>query len=172
MDKVITAKLSTASVIRSVLTDLGALAIVYFLPTISHLIAFPMYLLDPMRIVIFASIIFSGSKVNSYILAFTIPLFSYFVGGHPVFAKSVLIGLELLANVTLFWYLYKKGNNVFWATLLSIILAKVFYYAAKFFMISFGVLQMELISTSLLVQCAVAFMISGITYMVFKWTQR
>lgn len=40
-----------------VFSDVALLAIVYYLPTISHLLAFPLYLLDPMRIVIFASII-------------------------------------------------------------------------------------------------------------------
>lgn len=172
MDKVITTKMRTATISRSVLTDLAVLAVVYYLPTISHLLAFPLYLLDPMRIVIFASILFSGNKANSYFMALTIPIFSYFVGGHPVFVKSLLIGIELLANVALFWYFYEKKWNVFVSTLLSIVIAKCLYYLAKIAVVNMGWLQSDIISTPLLIQAGVALAISLIITLLFRWTSR
>lgn len=136
------------------------LGVIYLLPTTSHLLAFPLYLLDPMRIVIFASILISNNKYNSYLLAATIPLFSYFVGGHPIFLKSFIISIELLANVILFWLLLKRWKNVFLVTLTSIIAAKIIYYAIKLLFVELGWIQMDIISTSFSLQTIVALTIS------------
>lgn len=172
MDKVITTNQRTVAITRSFLTDIAVLAVVYYLPTISHFLAFPLFLIDPMRIVIFASILLSRNKLNSYFLALTIPLFSYFVGGHPVFVKSLLIGLELLANVALFWYFYERKWHVFATTLSSIVIAKCLYYLAKIAVVNLGWLQSDIISTSLLIQVGVAVGISIIVTILFKWTSR
>lgn len=45
-----------------ILTDIILLTVIYFLPTISHLIGFPLYLLDPMRIVVLGSLLILGNK--------------------------------------------------------------------------------------------------------------
>lgn len=62
---------------NSLVLDVLMLVVIYYLPTISHHMAFPLYMLDPMRIVLFTSIILSRNKINSFFLATTIPLFSF-----------------------------------------------------------------------------------------------
>lgn len=171
MEPILISKKNTIIISRSIVTDIILLGVIYLLPTISHLLAFPLYLLDPMRIVIFASILISSKKYNSYLLAVTIPIFSYFVGGHPIFLKSVTISIELLANVMLFWLLLKRWQNVFIVTLSSIIAAKVLYYAIKLFFVELGWIKMDIISTSIIVQVVMALIISILMYFIMTIRQ-
>lgn len=168
MNQIVLSKKNSRVITKSLVTDILLLGVIYMLPAISHMLAFPLYLLDPMRIVIFASILLSCNKYNSYLLAATIPMFSYFVGGHPIFLKSVIIAAELLVNVMLFWFLLKKWRNMFLITFSSIILAKVVYYALKSSFIQIGWLQMDLVDTSLTLQLMVAVAISIVMILVFK----
>lgn len=159
---------SSKGVVRAVIVDILSLFVVYYIPTISHHLIFPLYMLDPMRIVVFACILLSGSRINSYIFAITIPFFSYFVGGHPVLLKSFIIGMELLVNMMLFWSLIRKWQNVFVVTFVSIIVAKVIYYITKIFVVEIGWLQMDIISTPFYVQGLVALAISVLMSSLFK----
>lgn len=161
----------TRSVARSVITDIVLLCVVYYLPTISHALSFPLYMLDPMRIVIFFSILLTGNKTNSYIFAFTIPLFSYSVGGHPVFVKSLLIALELITNVAIFWTLCKRGTNILLTVFSSIFVAKLLYYSGKALLINLGCLNMGLIDTPFMIQLLVTLIISVVTSIAFKWSR-
>lgn len=167
-EQTITKQNVLTGIVRPTAVDILLLVVVYYLPALSHHLAFPLYMLDPMRIVIFTSILLSKNKYNSYIMAATIPLFSYFVGGHPVLLKSAIIGVELLVNITLFWMLLKKWQNVFITTFISIILAKAIYYASKFIFVEMGWLQMDLFSTPIYVQGLVALFISVVMHALFK----
>ncbi len=168
MEQILLSKKNTINISRSIVTDIVLLGVIYLLPTISHFFAFPLYLLDPMRIVIFASILISNDKYNSYLLAATIPLFSYFVGGHPIFLKSLIISIELLVNVMLFWFLLKRWKNVFLVTLTSIFAAKIMYYTIKYVFVNFGWIKMELVSTSLYLQIVVALILSILMHIINK----
>lgn len=161
-------KEKTNYISRSFVTDIVLLMVIYFIPTISHFVAFPLYMLEPMRVVLFASIILSYSKANSYFLAITIPLFSYFVGGHPEFVKSLIIALELVVNVVVFWLLFKKGLNLFLVSFGSILFAKVIYYVVKAIVLEVGLLKMEFLSTSVLIQLLIAVVISLVMIAVQK----
>ena len=168
MNQIVLSKKDSRVITKSLVTDILLLGVIYLLPTISHLLAFPLYLLDPMRIVIFASILLSCNKYNSYLLAATVPLFSYYIGGHPIFMKSVIIAVELLVNVMLFWFLLKRWKNMFLVTLFSIILAKFVYYALKIIFIEIGWIQIELISTSVYLQIVVALVISILMHIIIN----
>lgn len=172
MDQILLSKSNSNVITRSLVTDIALLSVIYLLPTVSHLIAFPLYLLDPMRIVIFACILLSCNKYNSYLLAATVPLFSYFIGGHPIFMKSVIIAVELMVNVMLFWFLLKRRRNVFLATLSSIILAKLVYYALKYVFVEIGWLQTELVDSSISLQLVVAMAISILMLLITKLINR
>ena len=148
---------------RLISWDIVILTIIYFIPTISHLLSFPLYLLDPMRFAVLGSLMFLRDKKNAFILAASLPLFSYFVGGHPILLKSVLISTELIVNVTILLYFIDKEKNIFIAVLLSILLSKLFYYFGKYMLIMTGLLNMEMLTTPLLIQVGVAIFIS-ITY--------
>lgn len=169
MNQILLNKKETNVITRSLITDILLLAVIYLLPTISHLLAFPLYLLDPMRIVIFASILLSCNKFNSYLFAATIPLFSYFIGGHPVLLKSIIISIELLVNVILFWLMLQRWKNVFYATLISIIVAKMIYYFLKCIFVEIGWIQMDIVSTSVWLQMVVTASLSLFMYFYCRY---
>jgi len=150
---------------KSLTLDFIALALIYFIPTLSHLVSFPLYYAEPMRIMVILAIAHT-TKRNAYLLAFTLPLFSLMVSGHPVLFKSLLMSFELAVNVFLFYQISKKVENQFFSMLISIILSKTIYYVFKFVLISFTVLKLDLISTPLLIQLFISVAVSGYLFLV------
>jgi len=137
--------------IKIAVIDLLALLFIYFTPALSHMLSLPVYLIEPMRLMLILSIAHS-SKVNSFILALSLPLFSHLISAHPVFLKTVLISLELLLFAFLFYEFSKKFKSVFWVMLVSTAAGKLFYYIAKYLFISYGLINSELISTPIYMQ--------------------
>jgi hypothetical protein len=132
-------------------TDLLIISAIYILPTLSHLTSIPFYLFEPMRLGIVFCIINTNQK-NSLIIALTVPIISFIISSHPFFAKSILITGELTINVLLFYIISKRFNNKFIVMLVSILVAKMFYYTGKMFFIQFGLLDNNLFTTPLLIQ--------------------
>jgi hypothetical protein len=61
---------------KTAILDVTALLIIYLTPAISHLFSFPVYLLEPMRIMLILAVVHTSRK-NAYLLALTLPLFSF-----------------------------------------------------------------------------------------------
>ncbi len=139
--------------IRNAVVDIMILACVYFIPALSHLTPFPVYLLDPMRVFMLLGYLLTRDDANAYLLAATIPLFSALVAGHPPFFKAILISFELTANILIFVQLLKwdKLHSAI-ALFVSIFMSKLFYYLMKFFFIRLGLIEGDLISTAIPVQ--------------------
>ncbi|NMB83171.1 MAG: hypothetical protein GYA14_15280 [Ignavibacteria bacterium] len=153
--------------IRTLLFDLFAILFIAFAPAISHMIALPLYMLEPMRILLIASIVHTSRK-NSYIIALLLPVFSIIISAHPSFYKALLISSELLLNVFLFSLLLNYFKNTFAAIFTSIVISKLFYYTAKFGMISFGMINGELISTPIYLQVIVTILLSVYIFLFYK----
>lgn len=151
---------------RLILLDILALVVVFFTPALSHLLSFPLYLIEPMRIMVILAVLHTH-RVNALILAISLPIFSFAVSAHPVFLKMLLISAELSLNVWLF-LLLKKYIRIFPAMALSILVSKTAYYLMKFTIVSFGILQMSIFSTSLWIQLITTLIFSGYAYFVFK----
>lgn len=131
------------NIIKKVATDAG-LIISFVLVTIySHLLPFPLYVIEPMRIILIFTIIFTN-KANQYFFAIILPLISFFVSGHPPLEKSLIIISELCLNVGIFGLLNKKKINIAINIGLSIILSKIAYYIIKFAV--FGLILKEALS--------------------------
>jgi hypothetical protein len=145
--------------LRVIVFDLIALSVVYLIPTFSHIINFPVYYIDPMRLMVFLVIVHTDRK-NSYLIAATLPLVSYLASSHPVFIKSLTMSVELLLNVWLFYEFSKLFKNKFILVSLSIIVSKIVYYVIKYFLVSTSLLSTEIISTPLYFQIAVLLFIS------------
>lgn len=154
--------------IKITLWDVLLLGTVYLLPTFSHLLGVPLYLIDPMRIMVLGSVLLLKNKMNAYLLAFTLPLFSFLVSGHPIFLKNFLISIELGVNVFLFFTFFHKIRIIFPSIFLSIIGSKLIYYILKYFMIVIGLLHTNIISTSLWIQWSVVLSISIIFSLFYK----
>jgi hypothetical protein len=146
---------------RVVVTDIFVLLLVYLIPAGSHLLPFPLYILDPMRILLFTGYLLSQNSKNAYFLAITIPIFSMLITGHPVFAKSLLIAMELFVNIFIvaYWSKY-KGTSMYVVIFCSVIISKVVYYLMKYLFLSVGWLSGDLFSTGILTQLLVALVIT------------
>jgi len=128
------------------------------------MLAFPVYYLDPMRIALVITLAHTTKK-NSYLIALTLPLFSFLISSHPQIVKSLLISSELLINLALFFYLSKKIKNNFIALSIGIVASKIFYYAAKYLLINAGLINDSLFSTPFYYQGIVVLLLSGYLYL-------
>lgn len=155
-----TLQLTSRKTLSYVLFDILALTFIYFVPTISHMLSFPLYLIEPMRIALILALVHTTKK-NAYIIAITLPLFSFLVSAHPVFYKMMLISGELVINVWLFYFIFSRTKNAFVSILSSIVLSKAIYYLAKFIAIALILQTSErIISTSLYIQAATTIVFS------------
>jgi hypothetical protein len=153
------------SKIKNVVFDLIALLAIYLVPSVSHLLSFPVYYLEPMRIMLILAIVHT-SRRNAYLIAITLPLFSLLVSTHPLLIKTSLITSELLLNVWLFFFLSEKLSNKSLSIFLSIIASKIFYYLVKFLLITSVLMGGELISTPMYIQIIMLFVLSGYIYLM------
>lgn len=155
-----------SSAIRITVTDAIALALIYALPALSHALAFPFYMFEPMRIVLFAAYLGSRNNINTVLLALSIPLFSMLTAGHPALPKALLMSAELAVNVLLFIYLLRITKwGVFFSLLAATLLSKLFYYGLKYLLIRLTFIDGALVTTNLLVQLAVALLIAGAVHL-------
>lgn len=151
--------------IKTLLTDFLILTFIYFIPAISHLFAFPIYYLDPMRFALVFALI-TTSKRNTFLIALTLPIFSFLISSHPSILKSFLLAGELSLNISLFYLLKDKINNLFFSFLLSITLSKLSYYIAKFAFIKYDLLDQKLISTPIEYQLMIMLLLSFVVYWI------
>ena len=157
--------------IKTYLIDFFLLLSIYFLPAISHLFAFPIYYLDPMRIALVVALIHT-SKKNAYIIALTLPLFSFLISSHPQILKSFLLSAELIINLSLFFLLKEKLKNVFTSLFISIVISKVIYYSLKFVLIYFALLNDKLFSTPFYFQLISVIILSTYIYLVNRLSSK
>ena len=168
MIKILNLSGSPGSLRQMVLVDLLVLLAIFLIPGISHLTHLPFYYLEPMRFFLLASFFLTRNRTNTLLLSLLIPVFSWLVSGHPVFIKALLIGAELAINgYLLMWFLNKRWNLLL-ALTVSMITSKIFYYLLKYFVVSTGILNMEIISTDIGIQCIGITVIAIILFAVFR----
>lgn len=165
--KALSTQLTKKNTLTSILIDIGALTFIYLVPTISHIINLPVYLIEPMRLMLIFALVHTN-KTNAFIIALTLPLFSFLVSGHPVFPKMILIAFELSLNVYLFYFLASKIKSVFPAIFLSIILSKVIYYMLKFGLVSMAIIDGTVISTPLTIQLITTIVFSSYLFLFYR----
>ncbi len=153
--------------VKSAAIDILALAFIYFIPTMAHFFSFPLYYADPMRIVLILCLAHT-SKSNTFIIALTLPVFSFIIASHPSMYKSLLIASELLLNLYLFYFISQKLKNVFGSMLISIALSKIFYYLAKYLFITAGLIEGELVSTPIWIQAIAAALFSLYAFIILR----
>ena len=153
------------SKIKNIVFDLIALLAIYLVPAVSHLLSFPVYYLEPMRIMLILAIVHTTRK-NAYLIAFTLPLFSLLISAHPSLIKTSLVTGELLLNVWLFFFISEKLSNKTLSVFLSIIVSKIFYYLIKYLLITSAVMVGDLISTPIYIQIIMLFVLSGYIYLM------
>jgi len=156
---------------RNITVDIVIFACIFFIPALSHVAPFPLYLLDPMRILLFAGYLLTRQNANAYILALAIPLFSALVTGHPPFFKAVLISAELVINLLLFVKLINNTKlHVALSLFLSMVVSKLVYYSLKFAFIHIGLIEGGLITTNLWIQLGTTVFVTILFYFVWVKT--
>jgi len=155
------------SAFLTILFDLFAILFIYFVPAISHALSFPVYFFEPMRIMLILSLV-HFRKSNAYIIALTLPLFSFLISSHPSIFKVLLITAELMLNVYLFFFLFKKSKNLLFSALFSIVFSKGIYYALKYSFLSFALLSGSLVSTPIYFQAITTVLLSTYIVIFFK----
>lgn len=117
--------------INTIIFDFVCLAVMFFLPAMSHLSALPIYLIEPLRIMIILGLVHTR-KENAIVMAALLPIFSYLVSGHPFFAKMLVISIEMVLNVGIYFFLVKLLNKPFFPMLLAIVFSKMFYFGCEY----------------------------------------
>ncbi len=152
---------------RAIVIDMFFVLAIVFLPSLSHLLAFPLYRLEPMRLLLILALPFAA-RGNSYLLALILPLVSLITSGHPQLAKALLMTGELLLNVWLFWWLAGRLGSRFGAMLGGIAGSKLCYYGVKLLLIRMAVLNPPLVGTALWIQGSLALIFSLYIFIVFS----
>ncbi len=161
----------TIKISSSLLLDILAVLFIIFMGDISKLIGYPLYVLDPMRMMLILAFAFTP-RWNGWILALLLPFASYFFGYHPSITKTSLMAIELLMNVWLFWFLLDKTKMSLLAILISIVFSKVVYYLLKFICIEMGWLSGELVTTPIDIQVITTLAFSVFVIIVYLFNGR
>jgi len=154
--------------------DVVLLTALFLLPSFSHLTALPLYKLEPMRIALIVALLFTHRK-NAYLIAFTIPLASAWITGHPPPLKAVLMGIEFSVLVTGYTYLVRNDHiPAFFALAAGILLGKSVYYSMKFMALSAGWLGGNLVTTPVRTQLLLGLGTAAVFALVehYRVTQR
>ncbi len=169
MEKVLSL-IDLKSDIKTYLIDLGLLLFIYIIPSVSHLFAFPIYYMDPMRIALVVSLMFTSRK-NSLLIALTLPIFSFLISSHPQFSKAILLSAELILNLSIFFLLSKAIKNIFTSFLLSVLITKIFYYLTKYILINLTLIDDKLFSTPIYFQLGSAVFLSFILFWFNRYSK-
>ncbi len=137
--------------IRVFLVDFIILAGIYGMVSFAHLIPFPLYKLEPMKLFLLVAILYS-SRGNALFMALTIPLVSTATSGHPVFPKNLIISLELMVFAGILTATSLQHQKIPQRFLAALLASKIVYYLVKGLVIYAGWMSMSLFSTSLQVQ--------------------
>lgn len=164
-----TLAISKTSLLYICICDFIVAMFIIAMPIFAHLSPFPLYILEPMRLGVFATLIFiPDRKMNAILMALILPLLSYTISGHPIAVKNILIAIELVINVVLFQLQVSKFNHVGFCMFVSILTSKLFYYGMKYVCLSIGIISINIISTPLIIQLIVSVIISLVFAIWYK----
>lgn len=124
---------------RLALTDMALLGVACLVPSVSHLLALPLYMLNPMLALLLVGLLIGRDWRNALVLAVLMPLVSSLVTGMPAAPKMVCMMAELATVATMFGWLQRKWA-VLPAVLTAVLAGKVVYYALKAVVIAPAVL--------------------------------
>ena len=136
-------------------------------PTLSHLLAWPLYWLNPMLLVLLAGMMLVSDRRNAYLLAVLLPVVSMLAVGMPTPLKAFCMVAEYLTVVFVSSRL-QTWNGRFVGTmgamLLAMLAGKVVYYLLKAVLLAPAVL----VSTPIWVQLVVVLVAAAIYATVMK----
>lgn len=151
--------------------DVVLLAMACLIPTASHLLAVPLYMLNPMLALLLAGMLVGRDWRNALLLAVLMPLVSCLLVGMPTAPKMVCMMAELATVAGLFHVILKFGIQnskinigVLPAVLVSVLVAKVVYYILKALILAPAVL----VGTAWWMQLGAAIVWCGLFAILYK----
>lgn len=129
----------TQTVGRLVALDAVLLTLACLVPAASHLLALPLYMLNPMLALLLAAILVGRDWRNALLVAVLLPLVSSLLTGMPAAPKMVCMMAELATVAGLFHVLSRRWGMVP-AVLTAIVAGKAMYYLLKAVIIAPAVL--------------------------------
>lgn len=149
--------------IRLALTDMALLGAACLVPAVSHLLALPLYMLNPMLALLLVGLLIGRDWRNAMVLAVLMPLVSCLVTGMPAAPKMVCMMAELATVATMFGWLQRKWA-VLPAVLTAVLAGKAVYYALKAVVIAPAVL----VGTAWWMQLGAVVLWCGLFTLVYK----
>lgn len=152
---------------RLALTDMALLGVACLVPSVSHLLALPLYMLNPMLALLLVGLLIGRDWRNAMVLAVLMPLVSCLVTGMPAAPKMVCMMAELATVATMFGWLQRKWA-VFPAVLTAVLAGKAVYYALKVVVIAPAVL----VGTAWWMQLGAVVLWCGLFTLIYKRDRR
>ncbi len=169
--KVVVAINSKRENLKALIFNVSVILCVYLIPTLSHSVGIPIYLFEPMRIMIILALAHTRRE-NAFLLAATLPIISFLISGHPVFPKMLVISLELITNIWLFMIFMKYIKIRFFSMFFSIVMSKLLYYLILFILIQLSIYAKPLHSTPFLHQLIVSIILSIYTAFFVRFPKK
>lgn len=143
--------------------DGALLALACLIPAASHALALPLYMLNPMLVLLLAGVLLHRDWRHALVLAVLLPVVSCLVVGMPTAAKAVCMVAELATVAVMFGWLQRKW--VVWpAVMTAIVAGKVVYYLLKAVVLAPAVL----VGTEWWMQLAAVLLWGGLFAMLYK----
>ena len=129
--------------VRALSIDLVLLSAACLVPTVSHLLAWPLYQLNPMLLMLLAALLLVRDRRNAYLMAVLLPLVSMLAVGMPTPLKALCMSAEFVTVVFLSDRMQSwntKFLTSFGSMVLAVVGGKCVYYLLKALILSPAVL--------------------------------
>ena len=129
--------------VRTLSIDLVLLSAACMVPTASHLLAWPLYPLNPMLLMLLAAVLLVHDRRNAYLMALLLPMVSMLAVGMPTPLKALCMSAEFATVVFLSGRMQRWNSRFlssFGAMVLAVVGGKCVYYLLKALIISPAVL--------------------------------
>lgn len=156
----------TQSIVHYAALDAVLLTAACLIPAASHLLAVPLYMLNPMLALLLAGVLFGrhgNAWINGLILAILLPLTSCLLVGMPTAPKMVCMMAEL-ATVAGLFHLLSRRWAVLPAVLTAVVAGKGVYYLLKAVVIAPAVL----VDTAWWMQLGAVLVWCGLFSLIYK----
>lgn len=155
--------LKSKSIVRFALLDAALLTLACMIPAESHVLAWPLYMLNPMLALLLAGMLVGKDWRNALVLSVLLPLVSSLLTGMPAAPKMVCMMAELATVAALFGWLAKRWA-VLPAVLTAIVAGKAVYYGLKAVVMAPAVL----VGTAWWMQLGAVVVWAGLFAMLYK----
>lgn len=149
------------SLIRTGLIDAALLVTACLIPAVSHLLAFPLYKLNPMLMVTMGALLLVESRWNAYLMAILVPFMTCLIVGMPTPTGALCMAIEYAVVVTVITFAMGTRRGflaTFGIAMAATVAGKAAYYLAKRLIIR----PEHLIGTSIVLQAVSVIVIAAL----------